>query len=214
MKVEVKDYLKIIKGRTILDHVNYSFDSGKIYGLFGRNGSGKTMLMRAIAGLIYPTEGKVLIDGKELHKDISFPSDTGIIIENMELMPQYDAYTNLKLLSKIQKKATDEDIKEALDKVGLANTGKSKVRTFSLGMKQKLSIAQAIFEKPKLLMLDEPTNALDEKSVEDVRNLLLELKNQGTTIIIASHNKEDINNLSDVVLEVDNGKIKERVVEA
>ncbi len=214
MKVEVKDYLKIIKGRTILDHVNYSFDSGKIYGLYGRNGSGKTMLMRAIAGLIYPTEGKVLIDGKELHKDISFPSDTGIIIENMELMPQYDAYTNLKLLSKIQKKATDEDIKEALDKVGLANTGKSKVRTFSLGMKQKLSIAQAIFEKPKLLMLDEPTNALDEKSVEDVRNLLLELKNQGTTIIIASHNKEDINNLSDVVLEVDNGKIKERVVEA
>ena len=214
MKVEVKDYLKIIKGRTILDHVNYSFDSGKIYGLFGRNGSGKTMLMRAIAGLIYPTEGKVLIDGKELHKDISFPSDTGIIIENMELMPQYDAYTNLKLLSKIQKKATDEDIKEALDKVGLANTGKSKVRTFSLGMKQTLSIAQAIFETPKLLMLDEPTNALDEKSVEDVRNLLLELKNQGTTIIIASHNKEDINNLSDVVLEVDNGKIKERVVEA
>ncbi|MCR5628514.1 ATP-binding cassette domain-containing protein [Eubacterium sp.] len=214
MKVEVKDYLKIIKGRTILDHVNYSFDSGKIYGLYGRNGSGKTMLMRAIAGLIYPTEGKVLIDGKELHKDISFPSDTGIIIENMELMPQYDAYTNLKLLSKIQKKATDEDIKEALDKVGLANTGKSKVRTFSLGMKQKLSIAQAIFEKPKLLMLDEPTNALDEKSVEDVRKLLLELKNQGTTIIIASHNKEDINNLSDVVLEVDNGKIKERVVEA
>ena len=214
MKVEVKDYLKIIKGRTILDHVNYSFDSGKIYGLYGRNGSGKTMLMRAIAGLIYPTDGKVLIDGKELHKDISFPSDTGIIIENMELMPQYDAYTNLKLLSKIQKKATDEDIKEALDKVGLANTGKSKVRTFSLGMKQKLSIAQAIFEKPKLLMLDEPTNALDEKSVEDVRNLLLELKNQGTTIIIASHNKEDINNLSDVVLEVDNGKIKERVVEA
>ena len=214
MKVEVKDYLKIIKGRTILDHVNYSFDSGKIYGLYGRNGSGKTMLMRAIAGLIYPTEGKVLIDGKELHKDISFPSDTGIIIENMELMPQYDAYTNLKLLSKIQKKATDEDIKEALDKVGLANTGKSKVRTFSLGMKQKLSIAQAIFERPKLLMLDEPTNALDEKSVEDVRNLLLELKNQGTTIIIASHNKEDINNLSDVVLEVDNGKIKERVVEA
>ena len=214
MKVEVKDYLKIIKGRTILDHVNYSFDSGKIYGLYGRNGSGKTMLMRAIAGLIYPTDGKVLIDGKELHKDISFPSDTGIIIENMELMPQYDAYTNLKLLSKIQKKATDEDIKEALDKVGLANTGKSKVRTFSLGMKQKLSIAQAIFEKPKLLMLDEPTNALDEKSVEDVRNLLLELKNQGTTIIIASHNKEDINNLSDVVLEVDNGKIKERVIEA
>ena len=209
MKVEVKDYLKVIKGKTILDHVNYSFTGGKIYGLYGRNGSGKTMLMRAIAGLIYPTQGQILIDEKQLHKDISFPENTGIIIENMELMPQYDAYTNLKLLAKIKKQATDTDIKEALKKVGLGNVGKKKVKAYSLGMKQKLSIAQAIFEKPQLLLLDEPTNALDEKSVEDVRNLLLELKEQGVTIIIASHNKEDIRYLADVVLEVDNGKIKE-----
>ena len=209
MKVEVKDYLKVIKGKTILDHVNYSFTGGKIYGLYGRNGSGKTMLMRAIAGLIYPTQGQILIDEKQLHKDISFPENTGIIIENMELMPQYDAYTNLKLLAKIKKQATDADIKEALEKVGLGNAGKKKVKAYSLGMKQKLSIAQAIFEKPQLLLLDEPTNALDEKSVEDVRSLLLELKEQGVTIIIASHNKEDIRYLADVVLEVDNGKIKE-----
>lgn len=209
MKVEVKDYSKVIKGKTILDHVNYSFTGGKIYGLYGRNGSGKTMLMRAIAGLIYPTQGQILIDEKQLHRDISFPENTGIIIENMELMPQYDAYTNLKLLAKIKKQATDTDIKEALEKVGLGNVGKKKVKAYSLGMKQKLSIAQAIFEKPQLLLLDEPTNALDEKSVEDVRNLLLELKEQGVTIIIASHNKEDIRYLADVVLEVDNGKIKE-----
>lgn len=209
MKVEVKDYSKIIKGKTILDHVNYSFTSGKIYGLYGRNGSGKTMLMRAIAGLIYPTQGQILIDGQQLHKDISFPKNTGIIIENMELMPQYDAYTNLKLLAQIKKQATDDDIKEALEKVGLGNVGKKKVKAYSLGMKQKLSIAQAIFEKPELLLLDEPTNALDEKSVEDVRNLLLELKETGVTIIIASHNKDDIRYLADVVLEVDSGKIME-----
>lgn len=209
MKVEVKDYSKIIKGKTILDHVNYSFTGGKIYGLYGRNGSGKTMLMRAIAGLIYPTQGQILIDGQQLHKDISFPKNTGIIIENMELMPQYDAYTNLKLLAKIKKQATDDDIKETLEKVGLGNDGKKKVKAYSLGMKQKLSIAQAIFEKPELLLLDEPTNALDEKSVEDVRNLLLELKKTGVTIIIASHNKDDIRYLADVVLEVDSGKIKE-----
>lgn len=209
MNVEIKNYSKVIKGKSILDHINYNFTEGKIYGLYGRNGSGKTMLMRAIAGLIYPTEGEIIIDGKQLHKDISFPPSMGVIIENMELMPQYDAYTNLKLLSKIKKEATDEDIKEALDKVGLADVGKKKVRAYSLGMKQKLSIAQAIFEKPELLLLDEPTNALDEESVKEVRNLLLELKKQGALIIIASHNKEDINYLADVILEVHSGKIRE-----
>lgn len=209
MNVEVKDYVKVLKKRIILDHVNYRFEEGKIYGLFGKNGSGKTMLMRAIAGLIYPTEGQVIIDGKQLHKDISFPEDVGIIIENMELMPQYDGYTNLKLLAKIRKKATDEDIYAALEKVGLKDAGKKKVKEYSLGMRQKLSIAQAIFEKPKLMLLDEPTNGLDEKSVEAIRNLLLELRDQGTLIILASHNKEDISYLADIVLEVDKGKIRE-----
>lgn len=209
MNIEVKNYTKILKKRTILDNVNYTFEEGKIYGLYGRNGSGKTMLMRAIAGLIYPTEGQVIIDGKCLHKDICFPEDMGVIIENMELMPQYDGYTNLKLLSKIRKKATDDDIDDALNRVGLKEAGKKKVKEYSLGMKQKLSIAQAIFEEPKLLLLDEPTNALDEKSVQDVRELLLELREKGTLIIIASHNKEDINYLADIVLEVNDGKIKE-----
>lgn len=213
MNIEIKNYSKVIKKRTILDDVNYTFKEGKIYGLFGRNGSGKTMLMRAISGLIYPTEGQVIIDGKCLHKDICFPEDMGVIIENMELMPQYDGYTNLKLLSKIRKKANDEDINNALEKVGLMDAGKKKVKEYSLGMKQKLSIAQAIFEEPKLLLLDEPTNALDEKSVNDVRELLLEFKKKGTLIIIASHNKEDIKYLSDVVIEVNDGKIKEMTEE-
>lgn len=208
MNVKIENYTKTIKGKNVLERVNYEFNGGNIYGLFGRNGSGKTMLMRAIAGLIYPTEGHVIIDGSVLHKDISFPENMGIIIENMEMMPQYDGYTNLKLLSKIRKKATDKDINEALEKVGLNDVGKKKVKAYSLGMKQKLSIAQAIFEKPEILLLDEPTNALDEKSIEDIRKLLLELKEQGTLIIIASHNKDDIKCLADVVLEVDNGRIK------
>lgn len=208
MNIELKNYSKQIKGRMVLNNINYTFESGKIYGMFGRNGSGKTMLMRAIAGLIYPTTGEVIIDGKLLHKDISFPENMGVIIENMELMPQYDGFTNLKLLSKIRKKANDDDINLALKKVGLSDAGKKKVKEYSLGMKQKLSIAQAIFEKPQILLLDEPTNALDEKSIQDVRNIFLEFKEEGAIIIVASHNKEDISLLSDVKIEMEQGRIK------
>ena len=176
MEVKVKNYSKKLKGRNVLDNVSYKFEGGNIYGLYGRNGSGKTMLMRAVAGLIFPTSGEVIIDGKVLHKEISFPKDMGVIIENMELMPQYDAYDNLKILGKIRKTATDDDINSTLEKVGLHDVKGKKVRTYSLGMKQKLAIAQAIFEHPKLLLLDEPTNALDEESINDIRKLLLELK--------------------------------------
>ena len=133
----------------------------------------------------------------------------GVIIENMELMPQYDAFDNLKILSKVRKTATDEDINEVLEKVGLHDVRKKKVKTYSLGMKQKLAIAQAIFEHPKLLLLDEPTNALDEESIGDVRKLLLELKEKGVLIIIASHNKEDIELLSDVKIHMVDGCIKD-----
>ena len=151
----------------------------------------------------------MLLDGRILHKEISFPNDMGVIIENMELMPQYDAFDNLKILSKVRKTATDEDINEALEKVGLHDVRKKKVKTYSLGMKQKLAIAQAIFEHPKLLLLDEPTNALDEESIGDVRKLLLELKEKGVLIIIASHNKEDIELLSDVKIHMVDGCIKD-----
>lgn len=210
MVVDVRNYTKKLKGRNVLDGVSYKFEGGNIYGLYGRNGSGKTMLMRAIAGLIFPTEGSVVIDGKVvLHKEISFPNDMGVIIENMELMPQYDAFDNLKILSKVRKTATDEDINEALEKVGLHDVRKKKVKTYSLGMKQKLAIAQAIFEHPKLLLLDEPTNALDEESIGNVRKLLLELKEKGVLIIIASHNKEDIELLSDVKIHMVDGCIKD-----
>ena len=211
MEVEVKNYSKKLKGRNVLDNVSYKFEGGNIYGLYGRNGSGKTMLMRAVAGLIFPTSGEVIIDGKVLHKEISFPKDMGVIIENMELMPQYDAYDILKILGKIRKTATDDDINSTLEKVGLHDVKGKKVRTYSLGMKQKLAIAQAIFEHPKLLLLDEPTNALDEESINDIRKLLLELKEKGVLIIVASHNKEDIELLSDVKINMADGKIKSEV---
>lgn len=207
MKIELKNYTKVIKNKTILDNVSYTFEEGRIYGIHGRNGSGKTMILRAIAGLIFPSSGEVVIDDKVLHKDISFPEDMGIIIENMELLPQYDGFTNLKLLADIKKVATDDDINEALEMVGLKDAGNKKVKEYSLGMRQKLSIAQAIFEKPKLLLLDEPTNALDEKSINDFRDVLLRFKERGVTILIASHNKEDISILSDCVIEMADGKI-------
>ncbi len=200
-------YTKILKGRTILDNINCSFSSGRIYGLYGRNGSGKTMLLRAAAGLIFPTAGEVVIDGRVLHKDISFPPSIGVIIENAGLLPQYDAFTNLKILSQIKRVASDNDIRAAITAVGLDANSRAKVRTYSLGMRQKLSIAQAIFEKPQVLLLDEPTNALDEESIILTRKLLVELKERGTLIILASHNKEDLELLSDEKIKITEGRI-------
>lgn len=205
--IKVESLTKTIKGRTILDNINFTFENGTIYGLYGRNGSGKTMLLRAIAGLIYPTSGKIIFDDKVLHKDISFPPSVGVIIENTSLLPQYDAFTNLKILAKIKNTATDEDIKHAIELVGLDPESKAKVKTYSLGMKQKLAIAQAIFESPELLLLDEPTNALDEKSIENIRELLKDIKKTGTTIIIASHNKDDLRILSEQTLNLEEGRM-------
>lgn len=208
MTVNVVDYTKVLRKNVVLDNINYSFKSGKIYGLCGRNGCGKTMLLRAIAGLILPTEGYVGIDNKVIGKDIEFPESVGLIIENMTMLTEYTAFQNLKLLAKIKKIATDEDIINALSAVGLDHNDKRTVKKFSLGMKQKLNIAQAIMERPKLLLLDEPTNALDEESIRDIRNVLIELKQQGSLIIIASHNKEDIDSLCDEIIEISNGKVK------
>ena len=147
--IEIINMSKKIKKRNVLENITVSFEKGKIYGLYGRNGSGKTMLLRAVAGLIRPSEGEIFVDGKQLHKDISFPPSVGVIIEHTSLLPQFDAYTNLKNLSKIKKVASDEDIDMALKEVGLSGE-KKKVREYSLGMRQKLAIAQAIFEKPEL----------------------------------------------------------------
>lgn len=206
--VEVKNYCKSIKSRPILNNVSYNFEYGKIYGIYGHNGSGKTMLLRAIAGLLVPDSGSVVIDGKVLHKDMSFPPSVGIVIENMNLLPQYNAFDNLKILGKIKKTATDEDIKTALERVGLKSD--LKVKKFSLGMKQRLNIAQAVFEKQKIILLDEPTNALDNDGVQLIYKLLKEEKERGALVVITTHHKEDLEEVCDVVLEMTEGELHEK----
>lgn len=206
--VEIKNYCKSIKSRPILNNVSYNFEYGKIYGIYGHNGSGKTMLLRAIAGLLVPDSGSVVIDGKVLHKDMSFPPSIGIVIEDMNLLPQYNAFDNLKILGKIKKTATDEDIKTALERVGLKSD--LKVKKFSLGMKQRLNIAQAVFEKQKIILLDEPTNALDNDGVQLIYKLLKEEKERGALVVITTHHKEDLEEVCDVVLKMTEGELHEK----
>lgn len=206
--VEIKNYCKSIKSRPILNNVSYNFEYGKIYGIYGHNGSGKTMLLRAIAGLLVPDSGSVVIDGKVLHKDMSFPPSIGIVIENMNLLPQYNAFDNLKILGKIKKAATDEDITTALERVGLKSD--LKVKKFSLGMKQRLNIAQAVFEKQKIILLDEPTNALDNDGVQLIYKLLKEEKERGALVVITTHHKEDLEEICDVVLKMTEGELHEK----
>lgn len=206
--VEIKNYCKSIKSRPILNNVSYNFEYGKIYGIYGHNGSGKTMLLRAIAGLLVPDSGSVVIDGKVLHKDMSFPPSIGFVIENMNLLPQYNAFDNLKILGKIKKTATDEDITTALERVGLKSD--LKVKKFSLGMKQRLNIAQAVFEKQKIILLDEPTNALDNDGVQLIYKLLKEEKERGALVVITTHHKEDLEEVCDVVLKMTEGELHEK----
>ena len=206
--VEIKNYCKSIKSRPILNNVSYNFEYGKIYGIYGHNGSGKTMLLRAIAGLLVPDSGAVVTDGKVLHKDMSFPPSIGIVIENMNLLPQYNAFDNLKILGKIKKTATDEDITTALERVGLKSD--LKVKKFSLGMKQRLNIAQAVFEKQKIILLDEPTNALDNDGVQLIYKLLKEEKERGALVVITTHHKEDLEEVCDVVLKMTEGELHEK----
>ncbi|MFJ7470783.1 ABC transporter ATP-binding protein [Peribacillus frigoritolerans] len=206
--IEIDDLSKKLKKNDVLQNITYTFEKGRIYGLVGKNGSGKTMLLRAIAGLIIPTEGIVTINGKVLHKDISFPPSIGIIIENLELLPQFDSETNLKILAAIKKTASLEDIQHAIKRLELDQFGTLKVRKYSLGMKQRLNIAQAIFEKPEIILLDEPTNAIDEKGVERVLDILQEERERGATIIIATHNKDDVFPICDEVIEISNGRLK------
>ena len=207
--VEINNLDKKIKENLILSNINLKFEKGNIYGIIGRNGSGKTMLFRAICGLIKPTSGSVLIDGKLLGKDIGFPQSCGVIIESCGFWNQYTGYENLKKLASIKNIITDKEIEDVLVKVGLDPNDKRKFKKYSLGMKQKLAIAQAIMEKPEILILDEPTNALDEESVDIVRDIILKEKERGALVIIASHNKEDINYLADFKFKMNMGKIQQ-----
>lgn len=207
MKITVTNVNKTIKGKEILKNINLELESGKIYGFVGENGSGKTMLFRAISGLMRTTEGEISVDGKVLHKDIKVISDLGIIIENAGLYPELTGFDNLKLLARLNNKINDDKIREAILRVGLDPNDKRIVSKYSLGMKQRIILAQAIMEEPKVLLLDEPTNALDENGVELIRNIIKEEQKKGALILIASHNKEDINVLADKVYRVKAGTL-------
>ena len=179
MLIKLQDATKILDHRFVINNINFEFKSGNIYGIVGQNGSGKTMLLRAIAGLICLNRGTITVDGKVLNKDISFPPDIGIIIEKPELLPYLSGLENLKLLAEIRNIISYDDIKHYMDKFGLNFNSKQIVKKYSLGMKQKLGIIQAIMEDPSLLLLDEPFNALDAESVDILRSILLQYKEQG-----------------------------------
>ena len=193
--------------RQALKDINLEFTGGKVYGLRGKNGSGKTMLMRAICGLITPDSGIIDIDGKILGKDISFPESIGVLIENPAFIGNYTGFKNLKVLAPIQNRIGDEQIRKALEDIGLDPDDKRTYRKYSLGMKQKLGIAAAVMENPDIIILDEPINALDEVSVEKVHDILEEQKKRGAVIIIACHDKEELDQLSDEIIEISDGRI-------
>ena len=207
--IQLQNVTKRIKENTVLDNVSYTFKSGFVYGLYGQNGSGKTMLLRAISGLINLDSGSIFIDGEKLHDKIEFPPETGIVIENMELLPECSAKRNLQMLAKIKNIADEKDIIFSLERVGLDPDSDKKVKKFSLGMKQRLNIAQAIFENQKIILLDEPTNALDEDAVQLIYKIIREEKSSGATIIVATHHKEDLKEVCDVILKIAEGKIVE-----
>lgn len=207
--IQLQNVTKRIKENTVLNNVSYTFKSGFVYGLYGQNGSGKTMLLRAISGLINLDSGSIFIDGEKLHDKIEFPPETGIVIENMELLPECSAKRNLQMLAKIKNIADEKDIRFSLERVGLDPDSDKKVKKFSLGMKQRLNIAQAIFENQKIILLDEPTNALDEEAVQLIYKIIREEKSRGATIIVATHHKEDLKEVCDVILKIAEGKIVE-----
>jgi ABC-2 type transport system ATP-binding protein len=198
---------KVIKQQTILKDINLYLEKGRIYGFRGKNGSGKTMLFRALCGLILPTKGTVTIDNVQIGKDASFPPSVGVLIEYPGFLNSYTGFQNLKMLAKLTNQIDDARIKESIRLVGLDPEDKRKYRKYSLGMKQRLGIAQAIMEEPDLIILDEPTNALDTDGVEILKRILLDLKRKNKCILIASHDKEELDYLSDEIFMMENGKI-------
>ncbi len=206
--ITLENVSKKYKDRTILENFDFAFEKGKCYGIIGRNGSGKSVLLKLIAGFAYPDSGNITIRGKQLKKDIDFVDNAGVIINSPEFINSMSGLNNLLYLADIRKKISKEKIIEVLRDLGLENAMKKRVSTYSLGMKQRLRLAQAIMEEPDLLILDEPMNALDDDGVSEIRDLLLSLKKEGKTIILTSHNSDDINILCDSVCSISKGKFE------
>ena len=198
---------KVIGHNTVIDNINCTMQTGSITGLKGINGSGKTMMMRLIAGLIYPTEGQVIVDGKVIGKEISFPPSLGVMLENPAFLDTYSGYDNLKLLAGINHSIPDSEIEQALSRVGLLENKGKKYKKYSLGMKQRLGIAAAIMEHPAILLLDEPTNSLDESGVELVKQIVREERARGATVILSCHDAAILEDLADEIISIKLGKI-------
>lgn len=207
MELKAKNINKKIHGKEILSDVTVQLQGGRIYGFVGKNGSGKTMLFRALSGLMRIDSGTIRLDDMVLHRDMSVLPELGIILENASLYPDFTGMQNLEYLASMKKKIGKSEIADAINRVGLDPYDKRKYGKYSLGMKQRLAIAQAIMEKPDIIMLDEPTNALDENGVLQIRKIIMEERERGAMILLASHNKEDITVLADELYKVENGHV-------
>lgn len=208
MKIQIKNLSKSFKRITILDNVSIEFESGKIYGLIGRNGSGKSVFLKLLCNFYVPTSGEILYDGLNINEKNIFLPDTRALIEKPSFLPDLSGFDNLKLLASIQGKIGDKEINESLKKVNLFDDKDKKYKIYSLGMKQKLGIAQVLMEDTKVMILDEPFNGIEEKTADKLRNILKEEVKKDKIIIIASHIKEDVFELADVVYKFDDGKVE------
>lgn len=208
-KVVVENVSKKFNRQLVLDNINLKLTSGHIYGLAGINGSGKTVLMKCICGLSTPTSGRILIDDKQVGKDIDFPESIGALIESPGFIEHYSTYDNMQSLASIRKKTGKEEIKSLLEKVGLNPDEKKRVKKYSLGMRQKLGIAMALLDNPDIVILDEPFNALDKKSVLNVKDIILGLKSDNRLVILSSHDGKLLEEVTDKIYEIEEGKIIE-----
>ncbi|MDO5017705.1 MAG: ATP-binding cassette domain-containing protein [Lagierella massiliensis] len=204
--IKIKDVTKNFGENKVLDHINLEFFPGKIYGIQGKNGSGKTMLMRSIAGLLSLTEGEVEVFGEVIGKERDFPESLGLLIEHPGLLLELSGFENIKTVMSIKNLVSDEDIKRGMSNFDLNPNSSLKVRKYSLGMKQKIGILMAILEKPKLIILDEPTNGLDEASKEIFKEMIFRLKDDERIIIVASHDREDLESISDEIIKMELGR--------
>lgn len=205
--IAIENVSKTIRKQQVIRNVSINLQSGKIYGFQGINGSGKTMLMRLISGLILPTSGEIVIDGKRLGKDIAFPKSIGLFLEAPAFLDGYSGFQNLKMLASIQGKINDVQIRNALVYVGLNPNDKKKYRKYSLGMKQRLGIGAAIMESPDIIILDEPTNSLDESGVELVKALLATLRERGALVVVSCHDLSILRTVSDEILLLESGRV-------
>lgn len=210
--IGIANVTKKFKQATVLDSISIEFERGKIHGIIGRNGSGKTMLLKCICGFVPVTSGEIKVGGKVIGKDTDIPDNIGIIIETPGFLPNYSAFKNLKFLADIKRQIGSGQIRASIARLGLDPDSRKWVAKYSMGMRQRLGLAQAIMENPDILLLDEPMNGLDNRGVEDVRELLLSLRNEGKTILLASHSKEDVEILCDTVCEMDSGRISHTAI--